>query len=334
VTIRRAAVIALDATVRFRVPAVGGRPMGGQVWTSRLTTGSVQVSSKTGEVQADGLDSCSGGRSAVFPRTARCCFCRAWGCWFATFPITRTRETARDRIWHLAACRSRQSLSATPPQVHPADCRASEAALLGADGRRAQARRMGRRAPPEGLRGRPASQPRGVPLPSRPVIARCSRLSEAMQESTDLQAEVPRRPQDVPRCRRDVLQDVPRRGLRRAAAAVIVWSMSATSPWTQSEDRPLAPVRADARKFTRDEVMTAGEVAHLLHMPVSALARRGQLPALPPGPHLATPVPPTGGTPPLMTTAAKRDQAPSARTLDPGIENDASRARLDDRSDH
>ncbi|MHB8695021.1 MAG: helix-turn-helix domain-containing protein [Solirubrobacteraceae bacterium] len=44
-------------------------------------------------------------------------------------------------------------------------------------------------------------------------------------------------------------------------------------------------VRAEARGvrgLTRDEVMTAGEVAELLHLPVSTvyyLARRGEIPA-------------------------------------------------------
>lgn len=43
--------------------------------------------------------------------------------------------------------------------------------------------------------------------------------------------------------------------------------------------QPLVPARV---ALTRDEVMTAGEVAELLHMPVSTvyyLARRGEIPA-------------------------------------------------------
>lgn len=47
--------------------------------------------------------------------------------------------------------------------------------------------------------------------------------------------------------------------------------------------RPNDPVAAPARVgLTRDEVMTASEVADLLHLPVSTvyyLARRGELPA-------------------------------------------------------
>lgn len=45
----------------------------------------------------------------------------------------------------------------------------------------------------------------------------------------------------------------------------------------------LAPARP---RLTRDEVMTAGEVAELLHLPVSTvyyLARRGEIPACRPG---------------------------------------------------
>jgi len=49
-----------------------------------------------------------------------------------------------------------------------------------------------------------------------------------------------------------------------------------------SSDR-FAPASAGSRVgLTRDQVMTAGEVAELLHMPVSTvyyLARRGELPA-------------------------------------------------------
>lgn len=47
----------------------------------------------------------------------------------------------------------------------------------------------------------------------------------------------------------------------------------------QIDDWTVAPAR---RGLTRDEVMTAGEVAELLHLPVSTvyyLARRGEIPA-------------------------------------------------------
>jgi excisionase family DNA binding protein len=57
--------------------------------------------------------------------------------------------------------------------------------------------------------------------------------------------------------------------------------MSTTSPPT-NHIRPPAPIPTISRGLTRDEVMTASEVADLLHMPVSTvylLARRGQLPA-------------------------------------------------------
>jgi len=58
--------------------------------------------------------------------------------------------------------------------------------------------------------------------------------------------------------------------------------MSPSSLWTQPENLAPAPVRVPTRGLTRDEVMTASEVAELLRMPVSTvyqLARRGQLPA-------------------------------------------------------
>ena len=45
---------------------------------------------------------------------------------------------------------------------------------------------------------------------------------------------------------------------------------------------PHVPAGSDVRPLTRDEVMTASEVAELLHLPVSTvyyLARRGKLPA-------------------------------------------------------
>jgi excisionase family DNA binding protein len=52
---------------------------------------------------------------------------------------------------------------------------------------------------------------------------------------------------------------------------------------TATHISPGIPVSAERpRGLTRDEVMTAGEVAELLHLPVSTvyyLARRGEIPA-------------------------------------------------------
>jgi excisionase family DNA binding protein len=65
--------------------------------------------------------------------------------------------------------------------------------------------------------------------------------------------------------------------LRRPTRAGMVMSMlTATSQMTGSRDQ------AGRVALTRDEVMTASEVAELLHLPVSTvyyLARRGELPA-------------------------------------------------------
>jgi excisionase family DNA binding protein len=58
----------------------------------------------------------------------------------------------------------------------------------------------------------------------------------------------------------------------------IVFAMSITAPQIKN---PTAVSLARVG-LTRDEVMTAGEVAELLHLPVSTvyyLARRGELPA-------------------------------------------------------
>ncbi len=66
--------------------------------------------------------------------------------------------------------------------------------------------------------------------------------------------------------------------LRRPRRACMVTSMltTATPQMTGSRDQ------AGRVALTRDEVMTASEVAELLHLPVSTvyyLARRGELPA-------------------------------------------------------
>jgi excisionase family DNA binding protein len=65
--------------------------------------------------------------------------------------------------------------------------------------------------------------------------------------------------------------------LRRPWRACMVMSMlTATPQMTGSRDQ------AGRVVLTRDEVMTASEVAELLHLPVSTvyyLARRGELPA-------------------------------------------------------
>lgn len=56
--------------------------------------------------------------------------------------------------------------------------------------------------------------------------------------------------------------------------------MSATAARAPFTANPIAPSRSAG--LTRDEVMTASEVAELLHLPVSTvyyLARRGELPA-------------------------------------------------------
>lgn len=66
--------------------------------------------------------------------------------------------------------------------------------------------------------------------------------------------------------------------LCRPGCLRIVVAMALTSPDIQ--DRPV--VALARRGLTRDEVMTAGEVAELLHLPVSTvyyLARRGEIPA-------------------------------------------------------
>jgi hypothetical protein len=80
--------------------------------------------------------------------------------------------------------------------------------------------------------------------------------------------------------------------LRRPGAKLILCGMDANSGWIQTEGRALAPVLHAAPGLTRDEVITASEVADLLHMPVSRVyevARSG--PGVPTGPKSAVPAP-------------------------------------------
>jgi excisionase family DNA binding protein len=77
---------------------------------------------------------------------------------------------------------------------------------------------------------------------------------------------------------KDVFEEVPRCGCVVPAGCRIVFAMAFTAPNINPNDS-VTPVR---RGLTRDEVMTAGEVAELLHLPVSTvyyLARRGEIPA-------------------------------------------------------
>ena len=65
--------------------------------------------------------------------------------------------------------------------------------------------------------------------------------------------------------------------LRRPRRACMVMGMLTATPPMTSPRNPAGRV-----PLTRDEVMTASEVAELLHLPVSTvyyLARRGELPA-------------------------------------------------------
>jgi len=74
------------------------------------------------------------------------------------------------------------------------------------------------------------------------------------------------------------LSRCPKLRLRRPESVRIVFGMALTAPHINGSSA-LSPVR---RGLTRDEVMTAIEVAELLHLPVSTvyyLARRGELPA-------------------------------------------------------
>lgn len=77
----------------------------------------------------------------------------------------------------------------------------------------------------------------------------------------------------------DVLADV-----RTCPCAVPPqWRIVPTMAVTATQAHAPAPVPAGVRRgLTRDEVMTAGEVAELLHLPVSTvyyLAGRGEIPA-------------------------------------------------------
>jgi excisionase family DNA binding protein len=76
----------------------------------------------------------------------------------------------------------------------------------------------------------------------------------------------------------DVYVDVPSCGCAVPGFWLIVFGMALMAPHMNGSST-LAPAR---RGLTRDEVMTAIEVAELLHLPVSTvyyLARRGELPA-------------------------------------------------------
>jgi len=68
--------------------------------------------------------------------------------------------------------------------------------------------------------------------------------------------------------------------LRRPGGSRIVPGMALAATHI---DRPAAAAAGGVRTgLTRDQVMTAGEVAELLHLPVSTvyyLARRGEIPA-------------------------------------------------------
>lgn len=83
--------------------------------------------------------------------------------------------------------------------------------------------------------------------------------------------------QDVLKMSRDIFQDVPWMGLRCPSRRRIVRTRMAAIAAPRYQVPASVP-----RPLTRDDVMTAGEVAELLHLPVSTvyyLARRGELPA-------------------------------------------------------
>ena len=74
-----------------------------------------------------------------------------------------------------------------------------------------------------------------------------------------------------------------------------------------SSDRGAVPARVG---LTRDQVMTAGEVAELLHLPVSTvyyLARRGELARPPAGPDVAVSAPAARGDAPRLTGRGRGD---------------------------
>jgi excisionase family DNA binding protein len=84
--------------------------------------------------------------------------------------------------------------------------------------------------------------------------------------------------QDVRRCPRDILRDVPSCPCDVRGVCRILVSVTYALPQIRSAEF-VAPARVG---LTRDQVMTASEVAELLQMPVSTvyhLARRGELPA-------------------------------------------------------
>jgi excisionase family DNA binding protein len=89
---------------------------------------------------------------------------------------------------------------------------------------------------------------------------------------------VPKSSQVVPSRPQDVLGDVPRCGCAVPCFWLMVSGMALTAPQINDTTTGM-PV---GRGLTRDEVMTAREVADLLHLPVSTvyyLARRGEIPA-------------------------------------------------------
>jgi excisionase family DNA binding protein len=115
--------------------------------------------------------------------------------------------------------------------------------------------------------------------PRRAIVGRSA--SSALRRSV---VKVPRaglsacRPRRCPKLSTDVLRDIPRCG-----CAVLACGASCSHGY----GGPTEPGHGDARAAApgvvpRDEVMTAAEVADLLHLPVSTvyyLARRGEIPA-------------------------------------------------------
>jgi excisionase family DNA binding protein len=80
-----------------------------------------------------------------------------------------------------------------------------------------------------------------------------------------------------PKLSEDVFEDVLKLRLRDPGSGRIVAGMATVTAIDNFAQVPVA-----RGGLTRDEVMTAGEVAELLHLPVSTvyyLARRGEIPA-------------------------------------------------------